>query len=104
MDAVHNDQVDLILTSGGTGFTPDDRTPEAVDSLITKRADSLNQFMQAEALKFTPMACRHELKEQWDLPLRREDKVGIRLVIAEVAFQFVDRGWKFRESGALLAL
>ena len=28
-----------------------------MSELITKQADSLNQFMQAEAIKITPMAC-----------------------------------------------
>lgn len=32
---------DLVLLSGGTGFTPDDVTPEAVLQLVDKRADSL---------------------------------------------------------------
>ena len=49
--------MDLILSSGGTGFTPDDVTPEAVEQLLTKRADSLTHYMQSEALKITPMAC-----------------------------------------------
>ena len=40
-EATELDGVDLILTSGGTGFTPDDRTSEAVEQLLTKRADSL---------------------------------------------------------------
>ena len=48
---------DLVLVSGGTGFTPDDQTPEAVSSVLNKRADSLVQYLQSEALKITPMAC-----------------------------------------------
>ena len=50
-------KVDLILTSGGTGFTTDDVTPEAVEALLCRKADVLNQMMQAEALKVTPLAC-----------------------------------------------
>ena len=49
--------VDLILTSGGTGFSPRDVTPEAVSSMLSRKADSLNQMMQNEALKITGMAC-----------------------------------------------
>jgi molybdopterin biosynthesis enzyme MoaB len=32
---------DLVLLSGGTGFTPDDVTPEAVLQVVDKTADSL---------------------------------------------------------------
>lgn len=46
-----------MLTSGGTGFTRNDVTPEAVSELFTRSADSLNQMMQSEALKITKMAC-----------------------------------------------
>jgi len=47
----------LVLVSGGTGFTPDDVTPEAVSQILTRRADSLVHYLQTEALKITPMAC-----------------------------------------------
>lgn len=50
-------RINLILTSGGTGFSPRDVTPEAVSELFTRQADSLNQMMQSEALKITGMAC-----------------------------------------------
>ncbi len=46
-----------MLLSGGTGFTPDDVTPEAVSKLIEKRADSLVHYLQSEALKISPMTC-----------------------------------------------
>ena len=35
-------KVNLILTSGGTGFAPRDVTPEAVAELLVRRADSIN--------------------------------------------------------------
>lgn len=47
----------MVLLSGGTGFTPDDVTPEAVIKIIDKRADSLVHYLQTEALKITPMTC-----------------------------------------------
>ena len=55
--AAPDSNIRLILTSGGTGFAPRDVTPEAVSELFVRHADSLNQMMQSEALKVTPMAC-----------------------------------------------
>lgn len=46
------------MTSGGTGFSPTDVTPEAVEPLIVKQCHSLTQYMQAEAVRtVTPLAC-----------------------------------------------
>jgi molybdenum cofactor synthesis domain-containing protein len=47
--------VDLILTTGGTGFTPDDVTPEATRAVIEREAPGLAEAMRAESLKHTPM-------------------------------------------------
>ena len=55
--AVTNEECDLVILSGGTGFTPDDVTPEAVLKVIDKKADSLVHYLQTEALKITPMTC-----------------------------------------------
>jgi molybdenum cofactor synthesis domain-containing protein len=49
--------VNLILTSGGTGFTKTDLTPEATKEVLDRQADSLTSLIQAESLKITPMAC-----------------------------------------------
>jgi molybdenum cofactor synthesis domain-containing protein len=55
--AAHIDsKANLILTSGGTGFTPRDVTPEATMPLLTKQADSLVQHVMAESSKITPLA------------------------------------------------
>jgi molybdopterin adenylyltransferase len=45
----------LILTTGGTGFTPDDVTPEATRAVIDREAPGLAEAMRAESLKHTPM-------------------------------------------------
>lgn len=45
---------DLILTSGGTGLTPRDITPEALLPLIEKRISGLEQAMLAKSLSVTP--------------------------------------------------
>lgn len=49
-------QVDLILTTGGTGFAPRDVTPEATLSVIQRAAPGLAEAMRAESLKVTPHA------------------------------------------------
>lgn len=44
-------QVDLILTTGGTGFAPRDVTPEATLAILDKRAPGLCEIMRFEAYK-----------------------------------------------------
>ena len=48
--------VDLILTSGGTGFSHRDVTPEAISTLIEKEAHGLVHLMLSNSLKITPLA------------------------------------------------
>ena len=48
------DDVDLIVTTGGTGFAERDNTPEATLSVIEKEAPGLAEAMRAETLKNTP--------------------------------------------------
>lgn len=50
------DDVNLIVTTGGTGFGPRDNTPEATRAVIEKEAPGLAEAMRLETLKFTPMA------------------------------------------------
>lgn len=49
-------KLDLIITTGGTGFSPRDVTPEATLSVVEKRAPGLAEAMRLESLKVTPMA------------------------------------------------
>jgi molybdopterin adenylyltransferase len=46
---------DLILTTGGTGLTPDDITPEATRAVIDREAPGFAEAMRAESLRHTPM-------------------------------------------------
>jgi molybdopterin adenylyltransferase len=50
------DDVNLILTTGGTGFSPRDNTPEATVSIIEREAPGLAEAMRMETLQNTPMA------------------------------------------------
>lgn len=50
------DDVDIILTTGGTGLAPRDNTPEATRSVIDREVPGLAEAMRAETLKFTKMA------------------------------------------------
>jgi molybdenum cofactor synthesis domain-containing protein len=45
----------LIFTTGGTGLTPDDVTPEATRAVIDRDAPGFAEAMRAEALRRTPM-------------------------------------------------
>ena len=49
-------EVNLILTTGGTGFGPRDNTPEATRRIIEREAPGLSEAMRIESLKKTPMA------------------------------------------------
>jgi molybdopterin adenylyltransferase len=50
------DRLDLILTTGGTGLTPRDVTPEATLAVIDKEVPGFAEAMRAESFKKTPMA------------------------------------------------
>ncbi len=48
--------VNLIVTTGGTGFSPRDNTPEATRAVIQREAPGLAEAMRMETLKQTPLA------------------------------------------------
>jgi molybdopterin adenylyltransferase len=48
--------VNLVITTGGTGFSPRDNTPEATLAIIERAAPGLSEAMRMETLKQTPMA------------------------------------------------
>jgi molybdopterin adenylyltransferase len=47
--------MDLVFTTGGTGLTPDDVTPEATRAVVDRDAPGFAEAMRAEALRRTPM-------------------------------------------------
>ncbi|MBC8333382.1 MAG: MogA/MoaB family molybdenum cofactor biosynthesis protein [Anaerolineae bacterium] len=48
--------LDVILTTGGTGFAPRDITPEATQAVIERPAPGLVEAMRAASLQITPHA------------------------------------------------
>jgi molybdopterin adenylyltransferase len=48
--------VNLILTTGGTGLGPRDNTPEATLRVIERQAPGIVEAIRAESLRVTPMA------------------------------------------------
>lgn len=50
------ENVHVILTTGGTGFSPRDITPEVTSEIIERPAQGLTLQMLSESLKVTPMA------------------------------------------------
>ena len=51
-----NNEADLVLTTGGTGFAPRDFTPEATLAVIERRTPGIPEAMRAASLKITPHA------------------------------------------------
>jgi len=50
------EDVNLIITTGGTGFGPRDNTPEATRAVIEREAPGLSEAMRRETAAKTPMA------------------------------------------------
>jgi molybdopterin adenylyltransferase len=50
------DRSRLVLTTGGTGFTPRDVTPEATRTVLDREAPGIAEAIRADALKRTPHA------------------------------------------------
>ena len=48
--------IDVIITTGGTGLSPRDVTPEATLSVVDRIAPGFTEVMRAEGFKKTPMA------------------------------------------------
>jgi molybdopterin adenylyltransferase len=53
---VDEDNLDVLITTGGTGLTPRDVTPEATLAVVDRIVPGFAEAMRAESLKKTPMA------------------------------------------------
>ena len=51
-----SDEVDLVLTTGGTGFAPRDVTPEATRDVIERETPGLSEAIRAAGVAKTPHA------------------------------------------------
>ena len=47
----------MVLTTGGTGFSPRDITPEATLAVVERLAPGIPEAMRAESMKITPKGC-----------------------------------------------
>ncbi len=56
IDLADNGDLDLILTTGGTGLAPRDRTPEATRAVADRLAPGFAEAMRAASLSVTPHA------------------------------------------------
>lgn len=50
-------KIALVLTTGGTGFSPRDITPEAAMEVIQRPTPGISEAMRAESMKITPKGC-----------------------------------------------
>jgi len=48
--------IDLVITTGGTGVTPRDVTPEATRAVLHRELPGMSEAMRMESLKKTPYA------------------------------------------------
>jgi len=53
---VEKDGLSLIITSGGTGLSPTDVTPQAMEEIIDFQVPGMAEAMRAQSLKKTPHA------------------------------------------------
>ena len=53
--STHDADISLIFTTGGTGLTPDDVTPEATRAVIDRDAPGFAEAMRAASLRHTPL-------------------------------------------------
>lgn len=56
LELTERGDIDLVITTGGTGFAPRDNTPEATRAVITREAPGLAEAIRRETASKTPMA------------------------------------------------
>jgi molybdopterin adenylyltransferase len=53
---IEREEINLIMTTGGTGFGPRDNTPEATRAVIEREAPGMSEAMRRETASKHPMA------------------------------------------------
>lgn len=53
---VDHHRIDLVITTGGTGVSPSDITPEATAAIIEREIPGIAEAMRGASLKITPRA------------------------------------------------
>ena len=66
-----NNEADLILTTGGTGFSKRDNTPEATKRVIERETPGISEAMRYCSLQVTP---RNVIQRSVRNPQRRVDR------------------------------
>ena len=56
VDICDNRRADLVLTTGGTGFSPRDLAPEATLAAIERNVPGISEAMRARSMQITPRA------------------------------------------------
>jgi molybdopterin adenylyltransferase len=56
VDWVDREKLDLIFTTGGTGLSPRDVTPEATARVVERQIPGMAEAMRLEGLKHTPLS------------------------------------------------
>lgn len=49
-----NDNINLVITTGGTGFSKRDVTPEATKMVIDRETPGISEFMRMKSMEITP--------------------------------------------------
>lgn len=56
LEAIEETGADLVLTTGGTGVSPTDVTPEAMDQVFDREVPGMAEAMRAASMAITPKA------------------------------------------------
>jgi molybdopterin adenylyltransferase len=56
LESIDSSEIDLIVTTGGTGLAPRDVTPEATAAVIEKTVPGMAELMRLEGMRANPRA------------------------------------------------